>query len=70
MIIKHRIIRRRRQMNQHTRQFQKSLTTAFIDSTIPSNLAYKPQFISNNYKEGRKVLSIQARYFFPLLFHP
>ncbi len=22
-----------------------------------SNLAYKPQFISNNYKEGRKVLS-------------
>ncbi len=44
-------------MNQHTRQFQKSLTTAFIDSTIPSNLAYKPQFISNNYKEGRKVLS-------------
>ena len=31
--------------------------TAFIDKTYPSNLAYKPQFISNNYKEGRKVIS-------------
>ena len=31
--------------------------TAFIDKNMPSNLAYKPQFISNNYKEGRKVLS-------------
>ncbi len=31
--------------------------TAFIDSTIPSNLAYRPQFLSNNYKEGQKVLS-------------
>ena len=32
-------------------------TTAYIDKTYPSNLAYKPQFISNNYKEGRKVIS-------------
>lgn len=31
--------------------------TAFIDKNYSSNLAYKPQFISNNYKEGRKVLS-------------
>lgn len=31
--------------------------TAYIDRTYPSNLAYKPQFISNNYKEGRKVIS-------------
>ena len=31
--------------------------TAYLDRTYPSNLAYKPQFISNNYKEGRKVLS-------------
>ena len=36
---------------------QQGLTTAFIDSTVSSNLAYKPQFVSNNYKEGRKVLS-------------
>ena len=33
------------------------LTTAFIDHTISSNLAYRPQFVSNNYKEGRKVIS-------------
>jgi hypothetical protein len=31
--------------------------TAFINSTYASNLAYKPQFVSNNYKEGKKVLS-------------
>lgn len=31
--------------------------TAYIDKNYSSNLAYKPQFISNNYKEGRKVLS-------------
>lgn len=33
------------------------LTTAFIDLTVSSNLAYRPQFVSNNYKEGRKVIS-------------
>ena len=32
-------------------------TTAYLDRTYSSNLAYKPEFISNNYKEGRKVLS-------------
>ncbi len=31
--------------------------TAYIDGTYASNLAYKPQFISNNYRDGRKVLS-------------
>ena len=36
---------------------EQGLTTAFIDGSISSNLAYKPQFISNNYKEGRKVIS-------------
>lgn len=35
---------------------QQGLITAFIDSSISSNLAYKPKFVSNNYKEGRKVL--------------
>ena len=38
-------------------ELNQGLTTAFIDSTYPSNVAYKPQFLSNNYKEGRKVLS-------------
>ena len=36
---------------------QEGFATAYLDKTHPSNLAYKPQFISNNYKEGRKVLS-------------
>lgn len=31
--------------------------TAYIDEAVVSNLAYKPQFVSNNYKQGRKVLS-------------
>ncbi len=44
-------------MNEHITQLNQATQTAFIDSAIPSNLAYKPQFISNNYKEGRKVLS-------------
>lgn len=31
--------------------------TAYIDESVASNLAFKPQFVSNNYKEGKKVLS-------------
>ncbi len=31
--------------------------TAFIDGTAVSNSYYRPQFISNNHKEGKKVLS-------------
>lgn len=31
--------------------------TAYINGNIASNLAFKPQFVSNNYKEGKKVLS-------------
>ncbi|MDE6924274.1 MAG: NgoFVII family restriction endonuclease, partial [Acetatifactor sp.] len=38
-------------------QLQQGLNAAFINADLASNLAYKPQFISNNYKEGRKVLS-------------
>ena len=45
-------------MNQEKlMQLQQGLTTAFINQKVSSNLAYKPQFVSNNYKEGRKVLS-------------
>ena len=36
---------------------KQGLATAFIDNSISSNLAYKPQFISNDYKTGHKVLS-------------
>ena len=31
--------------------------TAYIDGTVVSNNAYRPQFVSNNHKEGKKVLS-------------
>ena len=32
-------------------------TTAFIDATYNSNIAYNPAFISNNHEKGEKVLS-------------
>ena len=38
-------------------QIEQGLKAAFVDGKVSSNLAYKPQFVSNNYKEGRKVLS-------------
>ena len=41
----------------NTTKLQQGLSTAFINSSNSSNLAYRPQFISNNHKEGRKVLS-------------
>lgn len=31
--------------------------TAYIDGSVASNSFYSPQFISNNYKVGKKVLS-------------
>lgn len=38
-------------------ELRSGFETAFIDGTLASNLAYRPQFISNNYKQGKKVLS-------------
>ena len=38
-------------------RLQQGLTNAFVDHHVEANLAYKPQFVSNNYKEGRKVLT-------------
>lgn len=35
---------------------QTSIQTAYLDHTINSSLAYRPEFISNNYKLGKKVL--------------
>lgn len=43
--------------SEHIKYLKSGLDTAFIDHSISSNLAYKPQFISNSYKEGRKVIS-------------
>lgn len=45
-----------RKMNA-TEELRLGLETAYIDGTIASNMAFKPQFVSNNYKEGKKVLS-------------
>lgn len=36
---------------------QDGFKTAYIDQSYSSNLAYKPQFISNDYKNGKKVLA-------------
>lgn len=38
-------------------QFQSGFNTAFINSNTNSNLAYRPQFIYNNNKDGQKVFS-------------
>ncbi len=37
-------------------ELKKGLSTAFIDQTMYSNLAYRPEFVSNNYRQGKKVL--------------
>lgn len=44
---------REEMLNQLNLGFQ----TAFIDGRTDSNLAYKPQFLSNDYKKGQKLLS-------------
>lgn len=31
--------------------------TAYVDGSIASSLEYRPQFVSNNYREGKKVVS-------------
>ncbi len=38
-------------------QLRKGFETAFIDGSVVSDETLKPQFISNNYREGKKVLS-------------
>jgi superfamily II DNA or RNA helicase len=38
-------------------EIRNGFETAYVDETFSSNLAYKPQFVSNNRREGKKVLS-------------
>ena len=38
-------------------ELQSGFNTAFIDSSYNSNLAYRPQFIYNDNKNGQKVFS-------------
>ena len=42
--------------NNKITTLQTAFQTAYLDHTINSNLAYRPEFISNNYKLGKKVL--------------
>ena len=49
-------------MKDNMIQLEQGLQTAFIDSGVNSNLAYRPRFVSNNYKEGKKVISSIHRY--------
>lgn len=44
-------------MENINNQLNKALTTAFIDSSVESNLALKPKFLSNRPLEGQKVIS-------------
>ena len=43
-------------IHSNIEEIQKGLHTAFIDAAYNSNLAFKPEFVSNNYKQGKKVL--------------
>lgn len=42
---------------EQVNNIEQGIQTAFINSAVNSNLAYKPQLLTNNYLEGQKVLS-------------
>ena len=45
-------------MNQEIlNELRQGLETAYIDSSVSSVAAFQPQFVSNDYHEGKKVLS-------------
>lgn len=44
-------------MTDRRNQLREGMETAFLDEYVSSDLAYKPEFISNNYRKGTKVLS-------------
>lgn len=43
--------------DNYMNEIERGLHTGFINKDYNSNLAYRPEFISNNYKHGKKVLS-------------
>ena len=45
-------------LGMNYQNIQSGLSTAFLDKNISSNVLYRPQFISNDYKNGRIVLGI------------
>jgi HKD family nuclease len=38
-------------------EIKQGMQTGYIDSSINSNLAFRPELIFNDYKKGKKVLS-------------
>ena len=47
--------------NDKISELRNGFETAYIDGSVVSSLAYRPQFVSNNHKEGKKVLaSVEA----------
>ena len=41
-----------------TQLVRAGLETAYIDGNIASEISYKPGFVSNNHREGKKVISV------------
>lgn len=41
-----------------TQLVRDGLETAYIDGNIASEISYKPGFVSNNHREGKKVISV------------
>ena len=38
-------------------EMRSGFETAYIDGAVASGSTYRPRFVSNNYKKGKKVLS-------------
>lgn len=43
--------------NEVIKNIRQGVETAYIDGSLASNFAYQPGFVSNNSKEGKKVIS-------------
>lgn len=42
---------------EHIQELRSGLETAFINQNVNSNLAYRPEFVSNDYRQGKRVIS-------------
>ncbi len=45
-----------KELHDRITELKMGMGTAFINQSLNSNLAYRPEFVSNNYRQGRKVL--------------
>lgn len=43
---------------ENVNELRVGFEAAYVDGSVASSLTYRPQFVSNNYKEGKKVLQI------------